>query len=99
MGIKRDARRREQGQRVDDALVQGKISRARELIFEHGAPILGVNVEAMLKPTSLQPTRVSIAILHQPRHVLSDNRAECFLYATVPLRLQLLLTVRRRFYA
>lgn len=63
LGMKRDTRRREVQAREDNHIVHAKIERARTAIFCRGVAIRGDIIEPMLKPTSLTPTRVSLASL------------------------------------
>lgn len=59
IGTKLDFKRRQQLARVDDEHHQQDVNRARNFIFENGAPVGGTHVEALLNPKSRVPTRVS----------------------------------------
>lgn len=64
MGTKYDMRRRHDPSniRVDDSWLRRKIEMTRKWIFELGYLVHGTAVEAILKPHSLVPTRVSFLL-------------------------------------
>jgi hypothetical protein len=57
VGQKRDLAQRSE-KRTSDVTLKNKVKRARALIYKKGFVIRSKKVEAILKPTSIQPTEV-----------------------------------------
>jgi hypothetical protein len=97
MGSHQDRRRREDT-RIDSDRRRFDIEMTRGWIFERGYPVAGSKVEAILKPSSGVPTRVScfspIYLSHQLTYIL-----ECFLATIIQVWIQLFFNVRSRPFA
>jgi hypothetical protein len=68
LGTQRDRQIREQSRRLDDDSRKNMVDAARNFIYKDNYAVNYQRVEALLKPTSLVPSRVCL-------HLISASRA------------------------